>query len=82
MRIGAEMWSEYFAMIDFSRLPSSSSSSPSRRCSVTSVPLAARVAASTENSPPPSLIQRTASSAGVPARRVTTVTWSATMKLE
>ena len=30
MRIGAEMWSEYFAMIDFSRLPSSSSSSPSR----------------------------------------------------
>ncbi len=36
--MGSVMWSEYLRMIDFSFQPPRNSSSPSRRCSVTSVP--------------------------------------------
>jgi hypothetical protein len=36
--IGSEMWSEYLRMIDFSFHDDSSSSSPSRRCRMMSVP--------------------------------------------
>ena len=38
IRIGSEMWSEYFWMIDFSRCADRSSSSSARRCSVIVVP--------------------------------------------
>ncbi len=82
MRIGSEMWSEYFWMMFFRRQADAKSSSPSRRCSVMVVPRSARVMASTVNSPSPVLSQRTASSAATPARRVSTVTLSATMKAE
>ena len=76
------MWSEYFWTIDFRRCDDSSSSSPSRRCSVIVVPRGARSIASTVKSPSPALSQRTPSLAGRPARRVSTVILSATMKPE
>ena len=39
--IGSEMWSEYLRMMDFSFHADSSSSSPSRRCRMMSVPRSA-----------------------------------------
>ena len=76
------MWSEYLPMIDFSFQVLRNSSSPSRRCSVTSVPRSGRVIDSTSNWPEPSLLQRTPSPAGKPARRDSTVMRSATMNPE
>ncbi len=43
IRIGSEMWSEYLLMIDFSFQALRNSSSPSRRCRMTSVPRAGAV---------------------------------------
>ena len=82
IRIGSEIWSEYLPIIDFNFQVLRNSSSPSRRCSVTSVPRSAREIASTSNWPEPSLLQRTPASAGNPARRDSTVMRSATMKPE
>ncbi len=82
MRIGSEIWSEYLRMMSLIFHADRKSSSPSRRCSVIAVPRSARSIASTVNSPSPPLSQRTASEAGTPARRVSTVTRSATMKAE
>ena len=52
------------------------------KCRVTSVPRETLSTASSVNSPSPVDSQRTASSAGTPARRVTSVTRSATMNAE
>ncbi|MNT22523.1 hypothetical protein D3C72_1579100 [compost metagenome] len=82
MRIGSGIWSEYLWMMLFRRQADRKSSSPSRKCSVMVVPRSARAIASTLNSPSPVLSQRTASSAPRPARRVSTVTLSATIKAE
>ena len=82
IRMGSEMWSEYLLMIDFSFQVERNSSSPSRRCRITSVPRSGLAMASTSNSPAPSLLQRTPSSALAPARRDSTVMRSATMKPE
>ncbi len=76
------MWSEYLRMIDRSLLPDSSSSWPSRRCSVMTVPRLGLSVISIANSPPPSDSQRTPCSGVSPARRVSTVTLSATMNDE
>ncbi len=43
IRIGSEMWSEYLPTMDFSFQVERNSSSPSRRCRITSVPRSARV---------------------------------------
>ena len=82
IRIGSEMWSEYFETMDFSFQFERNSSSPSRRCRVTAVPRSGRVMVSTSKSPAPSELQRTPSACGRPARRDSTVTRSATMKAE
>ncbi len=82
MRMGSATWSEYFWMIDLSLKVESSSSSPSRKCSVMVVPRCLRSMVSTAKSPSPSLSQRTPSEAGRPARRVSTVMRSATIKPE
>ena len=82
IRIGSEMWSEYLLMIDFSFQALRNSSSPSRRCRMTSVPRAGRSMVSTSKSPVPSLLQRTPWLASSPARRDSTVMRSATMKPE
>ncbi len=49
---------------------------------MTLVPRSLRSICSTSNSPAPALIQRTPSEAGRPARRLSTVMRSATMKPE
>ena len=82
IRMGSVMWSEYLRRMARRRVPDSSSSSPLRRCSVTSVPRAGFEAGAMEYSPSPPLSQRTASSAASPARRVVRVTRSATMNDE
>ena len=82
IRIGSEMWSEYFEMIERSFHDERNSSSPSRRCRITLVPRSGRAIVSTSKSPAPSDVQRTPSSAGRPARRDSTVILSATMKPE
>jgi hypothetical protein len=82
MRMGSTMWSEYLRMIVRRREPDKSSSSPSRRCSVTSVPRAGRSAGSIVYSPVPPDSQRTPWSGGKPARRVMSVTLSAMMNDE
>jgi hypothetical protein len=82
IRIGSEMWSEYFEMIERSFQPETNSSSPSRKWRMTLVPRSARVIGSTSNAPAPSDVQRTPWSAARPARRDSTVTRSATMNAE
>ena len=76
------MWSEYFWTMVRSAGPASRSSSPSRKWSVTDVPRASRETVSRVYAPSPVLSQRTASPAPIPARRVVSVTRSATMKDE
>jgi hypothetical protein len=80
--IGWTMWSEYLRMMDFSFQAESRSSWPSFRCRTISVPRSGRSTISMLNSPVPSDSQRTPWAASTPARRVSTVTLSATMKLE
>jgi hypothetical protein len=80
--MGWTMWSEYLRMMDFSFQAESRSSWPSRRCRVISVPRAGRSAISMLNSPAPSDSHSTPCEGSTPARRVRTVTLSATMKLE
>ena len=63
IRMGSEMWSEYLLTIDFSFQVERNSSSPSRRCRITSVPRSAFSMVSTSKSPAPSLLQRTPSAA-------------------
>ena len=82
IRMGREMWSEYLLMMDFSFQVDRNSASSSRRCRMTSVPRAGLSMVSTSKSPVPVLLQRTPCSAGMPARRVSTVMRSATMKPE
>ena len=81
MRIGSEMWSEYLRMIDLSLQADSSSSSPVAQVQGHVGAAAARSVGSTVNSPSPSRFPAHAF-APAPARRVTTVTRSATMKPE
>ena len=76
------MWSEYLRSVVLRRASDRNSSAPSRRCSTTSVPRLAFSTASIVYSPVPSDSQRTASPAGRPARRVRSVTRSATMNEE
>ena len=78
------MWSEYLRTIAAQAIAvDRSSSSPARRCSMTSVPRVALLdRLDGELALRPSHSQRTPCSAGSPARRVTTVTRSATMNDE
>ncbi len=82
IRMGRLMWSEYLAMICLSFQAFRYSSASSRRCRITLVPRCWRSICSTSNSPAPALAQRTPSAAGRPARRLSTVMRSATMKPE
>src|SRR5690606_33674916 len=82
IRIGNATWSEYLRTSERSFQPSRNSSSPSFRCRTTVVPRASSVAGPSVYSPRPSLSHFTPASAGVPARRVSTVTRSATTKAE
>ncbi len=76
------MWSAYFLITVRRRSGSRNSSASDFRCSVTVVPRAGRSIASISYSDSPVDDQRQPSPAGAPARRVSTVTRSATMKAE
>ena len=77
---GTVMWSEYLRRIVRSAMPDSSSSSSGRRCRMTSVPrVSCAIGFDACSRPRRALSQRTPSSAASPARRVTSVTRSATM---
>ncbi len=82
MRIGKATWSEYLRISDFSCQPLRNSSSSAFRCRITEVPRCGWSTCSSEYSPLPSLSHFTPSLSGASARRVITVTLSATTKAE